>query len=145
MSQLSDGTAAMQIASPLGRQPMQVATSHSESYFSVGSSSPPNFGTPHTWREPNMQQPFPDLMMDDMSTLQVNINLHRSGTCGAIRNIPVFDFKIPYQRYLCRAPTRSYSTAVWFGRVHSSMHRLSNSFDYVAGYNYNTYGPSASL
>nr|CDJ88776.1 Basic helix-loop-helix dimerisation region bHLH domain containing protein [Haemonchus contortus] len=44
MSQLSDGTAAMQIASPLGRQPMQVATSHSESYFSVGSSSPPDYG-----------------------------------------------------------------------------------------------------
>lgn len=70
MSQLSDGTAAMQIASPLGRQPMQVATSHSESYFSVGSSSPPDYGTPHNWREHNMQQPFPDLMMDDMATLQ---------------------------------------------------------------------------
>ncbi|XGW29032.1 hypothetical protein V3C99_008662 [Haemonchus contortus] len=70
MSQLSDGTAAMQIASPLGRQPMQVATSHSESYFSVGSSSPPDYGTPNTWRDHNMQQPFPDLMMDDMATLQ---------------------------------------------------------------------------
>ncbi|KAL6738774.1 hypothetical protein Aduo_012287 [Ancylostoma duodenale] len=45
MSQLSDTTAAMQIASPLGRQPMQPATSHSESYFSVGSSSPPDYGT----------------------------------------------------------------------------------------------------
>ncbi|PIO73594.1 hypothetical protein TELCIR_04428 [Teladorsagia circumcincta] len=44
MSQLSDGTAAMQIASPLGRQPMQVATSHSESYFSVGASSPTDYG-----------------------------------------------------------------------------------------------------
>ncbi|KAK5982286.1 Helix Loop Helix [Trichostrongylus colubriformis] len=70
VSQLSDGTAAMQIASPLGRQPMQVATSHSESYFSVGSSSPPDYGTPHNWRDHNMQQPFPDLMMDDMATLQ---------------------------------------------------------------------------
>ncbi|KAE9415489.1 hypothetical protein Angca_002646, partial [Angiostrongylus cantonensis] len=70
MSQLSDGTAAMQIASPLSRQAMQSATSHSESYFSVGSSSPPEFGTPHTWRDHGMQQPFPDLIMDDMATLQ---------------------------------------------------------------------------
>ncbi|RCN29687.1 Helix-loop-helix DNA-binding domain protein [Ancylostoma caninum] len=70
MSQLSDTTAAMQIASPLGRQPMQPATSHSESYFSVGSSSPPDYGTPQNWREHSMQQPFPDLMMDEMATLQ---------------------------------------------------------------------------
>ncbi|KAK6746991.1 hypothetical protein RB195_000313 [Necator americanus] len=70
MSQLSDTTAAMQIASPLGRQPMQAATSHSESYFSVGSSSPPEYGTPQNWRDHSMQQPFPDLMMDDIATLQ---------------------------------------------------------------------------
>uniref|UniRef100_A0A1I7XHW7 BHLH domain-containing protein n=1 Tax=Heterorhabditis bacteriophora TaxID=37862 RepID=A0A1I7XHW7_HETBA len=72
MSQISDGTAAMQIASPLGgRQQMQAPPSQSDSYFSVGSSSPPEYGTPHNWRDP-IQQPFPDLMMEDIGTLQGN-------------------------------------------------------------------------
>uniref|UniRef100_A0A0K0DPF7 BHLH domain-containing protein n=1 Tax=Angiostrongylus cantonensis TaxID=6313 RepID=A0A0K0DPF7_ANGCA len=64
MSQLSDGTAAMQIASPLSRQAMQSATSHSESYFSVGSSSPPEFGT--NWSHYNSQGGNPLLSQDPL-------------------------------------------------------------------------------
>lgn len=70
MSQLSDGTAAMQIASPLGRGPVHAPQSHTDSYFSVGSSSPPEYGTPSNWRD--LQQPFPDLMMEDITPLQGN-------------------------------------------------------------------------
>lgn len=79
MSQISDGTAAMQIASPLGAAgrggvngaagSRQMHSGQSDSYFSVGSSSPPDYGTP-SWRD--LHQPFPDLMMDDMATLQGN-------------------------------------------------------------------------
>lgn len=77
MSQLSDGTAAMQITSPLGGQrgqPMPIPSHGSDSYYSVGSTSPPEYGTPQNWRDMQhqQQQGFPDLMMDDISTLQSN-------------------------------------------------------------------------
>uniref|UniRef100_A0A9J2P8P0 BHLH domain-containing protein n=1 Tax=Ascaris lumbricoides TaxID=6252 RepID=A0A9J2P8P0_ASCLU len=74
MSQLSDTTAAMAITSPVTLHGQQ----DSNSFFSIGSCSPPEsspYATPD-WRHSNMsslppqqQQPFSDLIMEDLSSL----------------------------------------------------------------------------
>uniref|UniRef100_A0A915A8U1 BHLH domain-containing protein n=1 Tax=Parascaris univalens TaxID=6257 RepID=A0A915A8U1_PARUN len=73
MSQLSDTTAAMAITSPVTLHGQQ----DSNSFFSIGSCSPPEsspYATPD-WRHSNIsslppqQQPFSDLIMEDLSSL----------------------------------------------------------------------------
>lgn len=77
MSQLSDTTAAMAITSPVSFQNQHARQHDNSSFFSIGSCSPPDnspYATPN-WRHghlssvPSQQQPFPDLIMEDLSSL----------------------------------------------------------------------------
>ncbi|VDM41055.1 unnamed protein product [Toxocara canis] len=78
MSQLSDTTAAMVITSPVSLQSQQARSQQGNNYFSVGSCSPSEsspYATPN-WRHsnipslpPQQQQPFSDLIMEDLSSL----------------------------------------------------------------------------
>ncbi|CAB3409323.1 unnamed protein product [Caenorhabditis bovis] len=70
LSEVTNNTAAMQIASPHGDNRGNGAFSaQSDSFFSVGSASPPDYRT--NWK---MQQHnnFPDLMMDDINNMTGN-------------------------------------------------------------------------
>ncbi|CAD6197879.1 unnamed protein product [Caenorhabditis auriculariae] len=66
LSEVTNNTAAMQITSPHGPRSF-LNSAGSDSYFSVGSNSPPEY-TQNNWKLPH--QNFPDLMMEDINTMQ---------------------------------------------------------------------------